>query len=112
MTSQNIGKFHRTVVCKESSFVSRVDCVAVPSTIGRILRKISSAFGGFTAEQWLNWTVVYFLYALRALIGKEHYEWWCYSVHNDSRYGRHSNILACWAGDTGDIETKSDLRLE
>ena len=33
-----------------------------------------------------------------------------YSVNNDSRYGHHSNILACWAGDTGDIETKSDLR--
>lgn len=55
---------------------ARVDCVAVPSTIGRIPRKIASAFGGFTAEQWLNWTLVYSLYALRGLIGKEHYECW------------------------------------
>ena len=32
------------------------------------------------------------------------------SVHNDSRYGRHSNILAHWAGDAGDIDTRNDLR--
>ena len=55
---------------------ARVDSVAVPSTIGRIPRKIASAFGGFTAEQWLNWTLVYSLYALRGLIGTEHYECW------------------------------------
>ena len=54
---------------------ARVDSVAVPSTIGRIPRKIASAFDGFTAEQWMNWTLVYSLYALRDLIDK-HYECW------------------------------------
>lgn len=55
---------------------ARVDSVVVPSTIGRIPKKIASAFGGFTAEQWMNWTLVYSLYALRGLIPKEHYECW------------------------------------
>lgn len=32
-----------------------------------------------------------------------------YRMHYDSRYGRHSNILAHWAGD-GDIDTKNVLR--
>ena len=47
--------------------------MAVPLTIGRIPRKVASAFGGFTAEQWINWTLVY---ALRGLISEEHYECW------------------------------------
>ena len=55
---------------------TRVDSVAVPSTVGRIPRKIATAFGGFTAEQWMNWTLLYSLYALRGLIPEEHYECW------------------------------------
>ena len=55
---------------------ARVDSVAVPSTIGRIPKKIATAFGGFTAEQWMNWTLVYSLYALRGLIAEEHYRCW------------------------------------
>ena len=54
----------------------RVDSVAVPSTIGRIPKKIATSFGGFTAEQWMNWTLVYSLYALRGLIPVEHYRCW------------------------------------
>ena len=45
-------------------------------TIGRIPKKIASAFGGFTAEQWMNWILVYSLYALRGLIPEEHYKCW------------------------------------
>lgn len=55
---------------------ARVDSVIVPSTIGRIPKKIASAFGGFTAEQWMNWTIVYSLFALRGLIAEEHYRCW------------------------------------
>ena len=33
-----------------------------------------------------------------------------FSVCNDSRYGRHSHILANWAGDEGDIDTNYGLR--
>ena len=55
---------------------ARVDSISVPSTIGRIPKKIASAFGGFTAEQWLNWTLVYSLYALRGVIPDEDYKCW------------------------------------
>ena len=55
---------------------ARVDSVVVPSTLGRIPKKITTAFGGFTAEQWMNWTLVYSLYALRGLIPIEHYRCW------------------------------------
>lgn len=54
----------------------RVDSVNVPSTIGRIPKKIATAFGGFTAEQWMNWTLVYSLYALRGLIPDQDYKCW------------------------------------
>jgi hypothetical protein len=57
---------------------ARVDSAIVPSTIGRIPKKIASAFGGFTAEQWMNWTTVYSLYALRNLIPDEDYKCWVF----------------------------------
>lgn len=55
---------------------ARVDSVNVPSTIGRIPKKIATAFGGFTAEQWMNWTTVYSLYALRGLLPEDDYRCW------------------------------------
>ena len=36
---------------KMKVFQSRVDSIRAPSVIGRILKKIASSFGGFTAEQ-------------------------------------------------------------
>ena len=53
-----------------------MDSILVPSTIGRIPKKIASSFGGFTAEQWMNWTLVYSLYALRGLIPEQDYMCW------------------------------------
>lgn len=38
----------------------RVDSVDAASNIGAIPRKIASSFGGFTAEQWKNWTNFFF----------------------------------------------------
>ena len=40
----------------------------VPSDIGRLLKKISSNCGSYTAEQWKNWTVIYSMYALKGLL--------------------------------------------
>ena len=54
----------------------RVDSIIVPATIGRIPKKIASAFGGVTAEQWMNWTLFFSLYALRGLIPEQHYRCW------------------------------------
>ncbi|XP_069107338.1 uncharacterized protein [Argopecten irradians] len=37
---------------------AKVDEVDVACNVGAIPRKIASSFGGFTAEQWMNWTNV------------------------------------------------------
>lgn len=39
---------------------ARVDSVNAASNIGAIPRKIASSFGGFTADQWKNWTNIFF----------------------------------------------------
>ena len=53
--------------------VSRIQC---PYDVGRIPLKISSGFSGFTADQWLNWTVVYSAVALKDIISQNHYNCW------------------------------------
>ena len=55
---------------------TRVDAMTVPSDIGRIPRKIMSSFGGFTAEQWKNWIVVYSMFALRGVLQQQDYVCW------------------------------------
>ena len=55
---------------------TRVDSIRVPSDIGRIPRKIASSFGGFTAEQWKNWVIVYSMFALRGILPQAHYSCW------------------------------------
>ena len=46
----------------------RVDAVDTASNIGSIPRKIASSFGGFTAEQWMNWTVIFSIFALKDIL--------------------------------------------
>lgn len=45
----------------------RVDTIETPASLGKIPRKISS-FGGFTAEQWMHWTNLFSMYALKGQI--------------------------------------------
>lgn len=53
--------------------VSKIQC---PYDVGRIPLKISSGFYNFTADQWLNWTVVYSAVALKGIIPQNHYNCW------------------------------------
>ena len=53
--------------------VSQIQC---PYDVGRIPLKISSGFAGFTADQWLNWTVVYSVVALKGIADQNHYNCW------------------------------------
>lgn len=55
---------------------TRVDSIRVPSGIGRVPKKISSSFAGFTAEQWKNWVMLYSMFALRGILPQEHYVCW------------------------------------
>ena len=34
-------------------------------------------FSGFTAEQWMAWTIVFSPYVLRDILPPQHYEMWC-----------------------------------
>ena len=54
-----------------------VDATNPPSNIGCIPYQISSGFAGFTAEQWMLWTILYSPVVLCDLLPHEHYTPWC-----------------------------------
>ena len=53
-----------------------VDKIRVPSSVGRLTRKISSGFSSFTADQWKNWTLLYSSIALKGVLADQHYRIW------------------------------------
>ena len=44
--------------------------------MGRLPSNIASNWGGFTAEQWKNWTLIYSLYVLNGILPDRHYKCW------------------------------------
>ena len=54
-----------------------VNAINPPSNIRRIPSEISAGFIGFTAEQWMHWTIVYSPVVLRDLLPLEDYTFWC-----------------------------------
>ena len=58
----------------------RVDSVQVPHYVGRIPHKIASAFSGFTADQFKNWTNLFSLMTLHDLLPTEDLQCWRYFV--------------------------------
>ena len=47
--------------------------------LGLAKTKISSGFGGFTADQWKNWVIYYSAFALKGILPQEHYDaWMCF----------------------------------
>ena len=59
---------------------ARVDSVQTASDVSRLPHKIASCFGGFTADQWKNWTNLFSIFALHGILPKEHLECWRYFV--------------------------------
>lgn len=57
----------------------KVDSLITPVHAGRLPGKIATAsgFSGFTAEQWMIWTIVYSPFALKDILPSRHYEMWC-----------------------------------
>ena len=53
-----------------------VNSMNVPANVGRIPYKISSNFGGFTADQWKNWILIYSTLCLKELLPTDHYQCW------------------------------------
>ena len=53
-----------------------IDNMVVPTTLGRIPRKIASSFSSFTADQWKNWTLYFSPVALKNVLPKKDYDCW------------------------------------
>ena len=54
----------------------KVDEMNVPYGVGRIPYKVCSNFSGLTADQWLNWTNLYSLYALNGILPPRDIDCW------------------------------------
>ena len=53
-----------------------VESLRAPVDVGRLGLKISSSFGGFKADQWRSWTVLFSPIALKSVIPNEHLRCW------------------------------------
>lgn len=54
----------------------RVDSFTSLPDVGRVPMKISSAFSGFTAQQWKNFTIFFSLFAMKGILPPRHYNCW------------------------------------
>lgn len=54
-----------------------MDEINPPADIGRIPNKISTQFAGFTAEQWMMWTIVFSPFLLCGFLPQEYFTHWC-----------------------------------
>ena len=59
---------------------NRINAIVAPPGVGRIPHKIRSAFSGFTADQWKNWTNYFSLITLHDMLDKEMFECWRHFV--------------------------------
>ena len=62
------------------SLQERMDKIMSPHNIGRIPQKIASNFGGFTGNQWKNWTELYSLIVLQDKLTTANLECWRHFV--------------------------------
>ena len=62
------------------SLQDKMDQIMSPQDIGRIPQKIASNFGGFTGNQWKNWTELYSLIVLQDVLATQHLECWKHFV--------------------------------
>ena len=58
----------------------RVNKAIVPSDLGKLFTKIESAFDGFTADEWKNFTSIFSIYALKGILPSSHLECYRYFV--------------------------------
>ena len=65
ITSKNLE-----IIEKEASKIK------TPYDVGRMALKISGNFAGFTADQWLNWTLIYSAVTLKGILPQPDYNCW------------------------------------
>ena len=54
----------------------RIHSFDVGTGIGRLPHRIASNYGGYTASQWKNWTLIYSMFCLKGLIPDSHLRCW------------------------------------
>lgn len=54
----------------------KLDKVKVPASVGRLPKKIRNSYGGFTADQWKSFTVLFSIYALWNILPSTDLELW------------------------------------
>ena len=66
------------ILSKQSVMIieETVQKFVVPEGIGRLPNKITAHFGGFTADQWRNWIIIYSSVLLRNVLEKDHWDCW------------------------------------
>ena len=55
---------------------NKLDKVQIPSSVGRMPKKIQNSYGGFTADQWKSFTILFSIYALWNILPQTHLEVW------------------------------------
>ena len=59
-----------------STIQEKVDDISCPADIGKTPQKIASSFGGFNADQFKNWTILFSMYALQGVLPELHLKCW------------------------------------
>ena len=54
----------------------RINSFDVGTGIGRLPQRIASNYGGYTASQWKNWTLIYSMFCLKGLLPESHLRCW------------------------------------
>lgn len=52
----------------------KIDNVCVPSSVGRLPKTIANSYGGFTADQWKSWTIIYSIFVMWDILPQKHLE--------------------------------------
>lgn len=66
------------ILCKAhfDAIEKTVSRIKSPHDVGRLPLKISSSFGGFTADQWRNWVTIYSAVSLKNVLHPDHLRCW------------------------------------
>ena len=63
-----------------ASIQEKLDKIKAPSSVGRMPKKIGNSYGGFTADQWKTFTVLFSIFALHNVLPAPDLELWRYFV--------------------------------
>ena len=79
-TAKNVFKLwvKKNLLSKKDRKVleERINSFDVGTGIGRLPQRLASNYGGYTASQWKNWTLIYSMFYLKGLLLASHLGCW------------------------------------